>query len=142
MHATKEYRREACDRGLGWAAVEAAYRDLKQQEQEKRERPHEVPSTAWVMHTASTPGSWPFWRHGFAARFQTRLARGDDHTIVPGYDEIAQQIATAFPEYATDDGTQRLWDFLFSPYNRMPSREELIEEALDAVDSHAQACPF
>ncbi len=53
---------------------------------------------------------------------------------MPGYDEIAQQIATAFPEYATDDGTQRLWDFLFSPYDKMPSRYELIEEALELAD--------
>ncbi len=127
-------RSEARRRGLKWAAVVEAYRELKAERWEKRQRPNEIRATAWMMHTASTPGCWPFWRHGFASRFRTRLARGADHTIVPGYDEIAQQIATEFPEFATDDGTQRLWDFLFSPYDKMPSRYELIEEALELAD--------
>jgi len=127
-------RREAQERGLRFADVQAAYWEVKENERGKRRRPNEVREMAWMMHTASQPGCWPFWRHGFCARFGRQLARGQDHTCVPGYDEIGQQIATAFPEYQTDDGTERLWDFLFSQYDRMPSREEMMRRAMDRVE--------
>ena len=127
-------RREVQERGLRFADVQAAYWEVKENEREKRRRPNEIREAAWMMHTASRPGSWPFWRHGFCARFARQLARGQDHTCVPGYDEIGQQIATAFGEYGGDDGTERLWDFLFSQYDRMPSREEMMGRAMDLVE--------
>ena len=36
-----------------------------------------------------------------------------------------------FPEYAADDGCERLWEFLLSPYNRMPTREVMLARAVD-----------
>ena len=110
------------------------YRDLKEAEWAKRERPNAVREAAWTMYTASTPGCWPFWRNGFR-RFARRIAKGADYTIVPGYDEIAQQIGWDFPEYAGPDGTERLWGFLLSPYDRYPRREELYRQAMDRVES-------
>ena len=129
----REFYQEARARGLKWPDVIAVYRELKQTERDRREYPNAIRSTAWMIATASTPGSWPFWRHGFASRWGRKVAEGD-HTLVPGYDEIAQQIATAFPEYAGDDGTERLFDFLFSPYDRLPSRAEMLRKALDLAE--------
>jgi len=129
----RDIQAEVKSRGLDWAEVQAVYRDLKEAEWVKREQPNAVREAAWMMYTASTPGSWPFCRNGFR-RFARRIANGADHTIVPGYDEIAQQIGSEFPEYATDDGTQRLWDFLLSPHDRYPTREELYREAMDRVE--------
>ena len=129
-----EIRQEARRRGLDWAAVEAAYREVKAMEREKREHPNEIRASAWMLYTASSPGCWDFWRHGFLARFGHRLARGADHTIIPGYDEIAQQIATMYPDFAGDDDTARLWDFLLSPYDRLPSREEMYRKALELAE--------
>ncbi len=125
------FRREARQSGLDWQAVQAAYEQIKQTERQRRERPNEIRATAWTMATASTPGCWPFWRHGFASRWGTRIARGADFTVVPGYDEIGQQIGTAFAEYADDDGTERLFEFLLSPYDRLPTREEMYRQAVD-----------
>ena len=129
-------REEAQALGIDWGDVKAAYRWVLDAEREKRAHPNQVRQAAWMMATASTPGSWPFWRHGFLSRWGQRIARGADHTIVPGYDEISQEIASEFPEYAGDDGTERLWDFLLSPYDRLPSREDLYLAALDLVASH------
>ena len=125
-----EIRREAQQRGFRWS-------DVKVIESEKRERPNEVRSTAWMMATASRPRCWPFWRHGFYSRWGHKIARGEDHTCVPGYDEIGQEIGWLFPEYADHDGTERLWDFLFSPYDKLPSRDELYDEAMDFLESCA-----
>jgi len=136
----REIRAEAVERNIPWEMVREAAAEIKQGEREKRERPNEIRATAWMMHTASRPGSWPFWRHGFASRFRVRLARGADYTIIPGYDVIAQQIATQFGgEYARDDGTERLWDFLLSPYDRLPDRETIYRKALDLAEQWARA---
>lgn len=131
---SQQYRQEARERGIKWAVVLAIYTELKAEERGKRERPNEVRAAAWTMHTASVPGCWPFWRHGFLSRFGRRIAKGADHTVVAGYDEIAQQIGTWFPEYADDDGTERLWDFLLSPYDKMPPAEELYRKAIDRAE--------
>ena len=40
-------------------------------------------------------------------------------------------MATVFPEFAGDDGTERLWDFLLSPYDRYPPAEKLYQKALE-----------
>lgn len=138
----KELRSEANSRGLSWSDVDAAYRELKAIEQDKRAHPNDVRQTAWMFATASTPGSWDFWRHGFSSRWGRKVAEGD-HTLVPGYDELAQSIAAEFPEYAREDGTERLFDFLFSPYDKMPPRETLCRDAMDEVERQATApVPF
>jgi len=130
-----QFRREAKARGLSWAAVEAAYWEIKQAEREKRERPNEVRQAAWSM--ATTPGCWSFWRHGFCARWGRKVER-HDFTAVPGYDEIGQEIASWFPEYADDGGTERLFEFLFSPYDRMPTREEMYRKAIELAEYWAK----
>lgn len=130
-HILNQFRREAKARGLSWAAVQAAYGEVKLAEREKRERPNEVRQAAWCM--ATTPGCWSFWRHGFCARWGRRVER-HDYTAVPGYDLIGQELASWFPEYADDDGTERLFEFLFSPYDRMPTREELYCKAIDLAE--------
>ncbi len=134
-----ELRQEARDRNLPWSAVEAAYRDVKAAEWENRRVPNEVRSFAWMLFTASRPGCWPFWRHGFLSRYGRRLARGADHTIIPGYDEITGQVAGSFPQYATPDGEDRLWSFLLSPYDKLPDRHTLYQKALDLAEQCSTA---
>jgi hypothetical protein len=129
----KPLKREARELGLRWADVEAAYRQLKQEVREEREHPNTVRETAWCYFTALRPGCWPFWRHGFLSRYGRKLSAGGDYTCVPGYDTLAQEMASLFPEFATDDGTERLWDFLFSPYERLPDRITLYRRALEWV---------
>ena len=133
---TKEARREARGRGLPWSAVQEAYYELKEREWAKRERPNEVREAAWMIANAHAPGSWGFWRHGFERRFGRRVYLSD-YTAIPNYDTIAQQIGWYYPEYATDDGTERLFDFLMSPHQTYPTRERLLREALDRVE-HAK----
>jgi hypothetical protein len=134
--ALSDLRREAASLGLAWSDVQPAYQELKAAEWDRRQRPNEIRAVAWQMATASTPGSWPFWRHGFVSRWG-RLVERSDYTAVPAYDEIAQEIATEFPEYGGDDGTERLWDFLLSPYDRMPPAEQLYRQAIRRVASGA-----
>lgn len=130
----RQFRTATRDRGLRWVDVLSAYREIKAGEWDSRQRDNEVRAAAWMMATASRPACWPFWRHGFASRWGERIANGSDFTIIPGYDEIGQQIASEFPEYATDDGTERLFEFLLSPYRKMPPTETLFRLAMERVE--------
>ena len=53
---------------------------------------------------------------------------------VRGGDERLSPRRQGAPEYRTDDGTQRLWDFLLSVRDRMPSRDEMIRRAMQRLE--------
>lgn len=95
-------------------------------------------STAWYFYTARTPWAWPFWRIGFRSRFE-RLVDAHDFKAVPGFDTLHQEIAGTFPEFADDDGCERLWSFLLSPYNPVPKRAELLARALEVAAAAREA---
>jgi hypothetical protein len=132
-------KREARQRGLCWADVRECYAELRETERERRQHPNELRETAWCI--ATTPGSWPFWRHGFLSRFGRLVARGKDYTSIPRYDTIAQEVAWHFPEYTDDHGTARLWDFLLSPYDRLPDAETLWRKAIEMA-AHRSETPI
>lgn len=134
-----EVRREAKRLGLPWRAVRDAYRVVKAAEWERRQHVNDVRETAWCL---ATPRScWPFWRHGFLSRFGRLIARGADYTAIPGHDLLAQSIASYFPEYAADDGPERLWAMLLSPYDRMPTQRSLYLAALAIVQAARAPVP-
>jgi hypothetical protein len=123
-------RRQAKKLGIPWSMVLEMYRLVKNEEQAAREHPNEVRSTAWHAMVGHKSGSAPFWRHGFVSRYGRRVDR-HDYTVIPGYDVLAQEIAGIFPEYAHDAGTEELFAFLLSTYNRMPSRQTMLGKAID-----------
>lgn len=136
MQRDLELRREARARGLRWGDVLEAYAEVKHLERVRREHANAVREHAWTLYTATTPYRWPFWRVGFQTFFGKRIARGADLTSIPGYDTLASEVALTFPEYAGPDGTERLWAFLLSPYDPLPSRESMIRAAMDRLEAH------
>jgi hypothetical protein len=128
----QDLRDEAKRLHIPWSAVRSLAQHFKSEEWESRQYLNDVRSTAWCIATAGTPGSWPFWRHGFNSRWGARVERSD-FTAVPGYDTIAQEVSWSFPEYSDSDGTERLWAFLFAPYNRMPPFEVFWARALETL---------
>lgn len=127
-----EIKREARRQGLAWDDVRGEFERLWLGEQLKRERANEVRQAAWFFHTAHTPASWPFWRHGFLSRYERRMQRSD-YTSIRGHDTLWQEVSWHYPEYAQAGGCQALWDFLLSPYDKLPRREEVYEQALEVV---------
>jgi hypothetical protein len=118
--------------------VQQFYAELREQERLRRERPNAIRELAWQLYTWNSRGCWSFWRTGFRNRFQHKIARGSDFTIVPGYDVLATAVAVEFPEFDADDGAARLFDLLFTPYDRMPSRDELWRRAEELARQHLQ----
>ncbi len=134
-------RAEAKAAGVPWSEVFILVAELKEREIAQRERPNAIRRDAWEMATFNSPGCWPFWRHGFASRFGRRVERSD-FTAIPGYDEISQQIASEYPEYSDDDGTERLFEFLLSDYDKLPAAEDIYRRAIDRVHRNIQRKEF
>jgi hypothetical protein len=133
MMSIADVKAEVKARGLKWADVRDCFEWLWEQEREKREHPNAVREYAWQI--ATSPGCWPFWRHGFWKRWGIRLERsGKDYTSIPRYDLIGQAVASEFPEYETHDGTERLFEFLLSRYDRLPDREKVYRHAMDHLE--------
>jgi len=129
----EQVKAEAKQEGIAWGDLRNVAQQIRREEKQKREHANEVRQTAWHCVTAHRPRSWPFWRHGFLARWGHRIAKGQDYTCIPRYDLIAQEVASAFPEYDTDDGTDRLFDLLLSPYDRLPSAADIYAMAFERL---------
>jgi hypothetical protein len=110
------------------------YRQVKAEEQEKRARDCQVRETAWVHWTFHRPYAWEWWRIGFQKTVGRKIESGADLTSISGYDTLAQEMGTMFPEYADD--AERLWDFLLSPYVPMPRKDELMRRAEERLLEH------
>jgi hypothetical protein len=116
---------------------EALYRDLKAYARQIREYPNEIRRVAWRIANAGFPTVWPWWRCGFQSLYGRRYNHAG-YVGIPRYDVIADEVALYFPEYGTDDGIERLWEFLMSPYDRMPSREELLQQAEEILAARGE----
>lgn len=125
--ASQSLRCRVREAGYSWADFCNVYQAVKTHERDRRERPNEIRAMAWAM--LSSPGCWSFWRCGFQNRYGAAVEQYD-LTVIPGYDEIGRVIGLQFPEYGDDEGTERLFDFLMAPYDKMPGRDELIELTL------------
>lgn len=114
------------------------YAQVREEEQAKRAHANEVRETAWHLYWSNRPYTWKWWRIGFQTQFGKRAGESD-YTVIPRHDTLAQEMGSRFPEFAGDDGTARLWDFLLSPYVPMPSRAEMMAEAERRFEDYDQA---
>lgn len=124
--------------GLKWIDVVEARKDVEKawRETSGYDYEMEVRKVAWEATVGHGTAASKRFRHGFAQRFRSAIAKGGDYTAIPGYDSIAQQVAAEFREFANNDdscsGTERLFDLLLSPNTKIPTID-LYREALDMV---------
>jgi len=129
--------RAECNRlGIPFEVVRDCKAAIEEAERASREREWEIRQTAWSE--AVGPGSWPFWRFGFRARWGRRYDERDC-TAIPQYDEIHQLVASRFPEFAEGDGEHRLFELLFSEYRPLTPKADLWWQALAQVQHQAGA---
>lgn len=131
--AKREARREADERGIPFDVVEATYRELRAMERESRVAGWELRREAWER--AVPVGCHPFWRHGFAVRFPRAFGDGD-RTLIPRFDELADELAEEFPWLMrADDPAEALFEFLAEPHDTLPSAAETWERAIHECDA-------
>lgn len=148
-----ECRAAAREAGIRWSWVVARKNVLVALEREKREGPEGVRREAWRLACyysgwAESRADW--WTVGFQRCFPRITRTGEaDFTSIPRYDRIASAIALEWPEFAPEHegdvgATERLFDFLLTPYQPWPPRERFYWEALEeilATGSTAEAGP-
>ena len=143
----RELREHARSLALPWPLVCDVKRDLAREDREAKDHPRSIRQVATYIAFASTPYRWSWWRIALQDVWGEIYAERD-HTAILGYDEIHQQVATQFREFDADDGEERLFAFLMSPFaEHYATAAELYQQAIDLLlhnrdDSEAIPCPF
>ncbi|MDZ4819195.1 MAG: AAA family ATPase [Planctomycetota bacterium] len=104
--------------------------EIEDRERSKRQRGWDVRKAAALRYFGERRINAGRWANGFQASFGKLADLGKDFTAIPGYDTLADGLAADFPEYGGDDGCERLWTFLLSPHDRLPSRDVMFAEAV------------
>lgn len=135
MTIPTDIRRQAIVSGVPLAALTDVYREFRQLARQEQEWMWELRKRVWSEY-AYTPESRDFWRHGMQVRFRYAFAEGD-MTNIPRWDDVAQSMACEFPELSgNDDVSQRLFELIREPHNRLPTAEETWREAFDYCLAH------
>jgi len=127
---TKQVQAAAKEMGLDWSLIVEVANELAQAEAAKRQ--DDVRQAAWRVLTGERACYAEFWRHGFASRFAARL-ESSDYTSIPAYDIIYDRVRREFPAWDYEGGEGGLFDFLLSNRPAMPTRAELLGQALDQL---------
>ena len=115
-------------------AFRYAVAEIRAEQFAKRERGIEIRKAATAAYFGDEFAIW--WAIAFKCRLGKQVD-GGDLTMIVGYDTLASSMAYEFPEFADDDGPARLWDFLLSPHDPMPSREVIERMAQDRLEYQA-----
>ena len=127
-HVPRSIRLECRQRGIDPAFVADVKGALAAHQDYGIGRRREMRQLAWQSFHANHPGYHPFWRHGFQAHWGKRVD-AHDYTVIPGYDELFEEVSGEFPEWRERD-THDFYAELLSPCPRLETAAELWERAL------------
>lgn len=141
-------RNQAKEQGIRIDVLRGVYRELRAHERQSREWEWTIRRRVWEQYSYSRESN-DFWRHGMHVRYSRAFGEGD-RTLIPRWDETADELAEEFPELAIDgDPAERLFEFIHRPYEPLPSAEETWAIALEvclervaAVAADAEPVPF
>jgi hypothetical protein len=121
---TADWKAEAVSMGLSWSLVLDCYRELRHYEQMARQRKWESRELAWK--------ALPMGHGGRLKRAYRDAFDGGDMTMIPGFDDVAKELAnTELPELGQDDPAAALWDLITAPKDLMPPADETMRLAFD-----------
>ena len=124
-------RREARDLGIPWDQVSECARELKRLAIDKREAMDGARRCAWQAYchyNGRSDGCHSFWRCGFEHVLGRIANSGRDYTAIRHYDEVAEAVAEQYSEW--EGRGDELWEWLGTPYERLPSTGDFVAEAL------------
>lgn len=121
---TSKWKTEAAEIGVRWDVVLECYRELRYHEQLARTRKWEIRELAWK--------TLPMGHGGRLKRAYREAFEGGDMTMIPGFDDVAKELAnTEIPELGQDDPATALWDLITAPKDNMPPADETMRLAFD-----------
>lgn len=136
MSVTSEIRQQCRERGIPFSRVQDVYRELRANYRADVDADHTPRAAAYAL-AVGNPNCARYWR--FFDRVYPQAWNGGDQTMIPRFDELASDLSLEFPQFATNDPAQSLWDFLHTDYLRMPSAAAIWAEALESSDAGEQS---
>ena len=136
---TGHWKARAADEGISWEVVREAYAEMREAEIMQVQRTWETREIAWK----SLPCG-----HGGKLKWKYRRAfEGGDMTMIPGFDDVAKELAaTEIPELGQDNPAEALWDLIVPAKPQLPAADDTMadafELALERVSQDLEAVPF
>lgn len=92
-------------------------------------------------HCEPRKAHMPFWKsfgQWNCKSYNGAFGGGNDYTVIPRWDEVAESMVMKYPELGIDDNpSETLYQFIISPTSKLPTREEAIEFVIE----QAIQCP-
>lgn len=126
---------EAKSRGIRWIDVVDTYRGLRKIENHTRQHDSAIRELVWSFYCG--PNSKGFWRHGMQVTFPHAFGEGD-RTNIPAWDTTAKYVACEFPQFATDDPSEAVFEYVQGDYVRQTPAAEMYREAIEIVAAHIE----
>lgn len=121
---TAEFKAEAADRGISWDVVREHYAELREYDMRRLERTWESRAIAWK--------ALPCGHGGKLKRKYRKAFDGGDMTMIPGFDDVAKELAaTDIPELGTDNPAEALWDLIVPNKPQATPAAEIMREAME-----------
>ena len=109
--------------GISPLRVRAVYQELRERELSRRQWKWAVRGAFFAMSGCGTGQRYKAtYRHSFSA---------GDVTNLPALDVLAREMAANFPELDCEDCTERLFELIREPVDRMPPSEATYRKAVD-----------
>lgn len=125
-----EIRKHAKELGIPQAVLRDTYAELRAYERQARDWEWTLRRRVWEMYAYSRE-SHDFWRHGMHVRYARAFGEGD-RTLIPRWDETADELAGEFPELASDgDPAEKLFEIIAQRYQPLPTSAETWRQAID-----------
>lgn len=139
-YVPRQIRNDCAERGIDAVVVAQIREGMKAELEAGPCRRREMRQLAWQLFHANHRGVHPFWRHGFRAHWGKRVD-AHDYTVIPGYDELFEEVTNEFPEWRERDMSD-FYDELLSPCPRLETAAELWNRAFDAAVRLTEAGPL
>ncbi|NDC96309.1 DNA-binding protein [bacterium] len=130
-----EFKAAAAEYGLDWPAVRGLYDSMRAEELAQHGRQLELRAEAFRRISGDEHGG----RFKLAHRAEFG---GGDHATIPGFDEVAAELAGEYPEaLGTETAADDLWSILTTPAPEAPPAADCMARALERARQECPAAP-
>lgn len=125
-------KRIARQHSIDFTIVERVHQDIRRGLESQLKPAWELRREAYRILAPTCQTWWRTFGNQSIREFDGAFIDGD-YTRIPRFDEVADELVGQFPEFVSiDSPSETLFEFIRSPYQRMPPESETWPLAIDA----------
>lgn len=141
-------KRLAAEYDVQWTDIEARAAEIHAVAVQSNAREYEIRRAAYQSVCPPAKRHMPYWK-SFGQwnnpRYRGAFGGGNDWTVIPNWDSVAEELAGMFPELWNDNRpAETLYQLIIAPVSQTPTLREALAMAFDELVSPVMSapCPF